>query len=337
MNDAKVIPMQLEGDTDRQRMCEREVVRLLLNYPAQPLNEGTTTVTHYLLSETDETPFHTPEYANLRKWCADEVAAGRYPDVRALYQIESTSLRRTLGDLVTEIDQLSPDWITRQVYVPHELNQLQTACENAILRLNKCTVERELDECLASMQATDPAKIDEYLSHLAIYKSLKQLDMQLTQLLGLHLDEVEPVVPPTPGEQAMKELDALIAEVVAAVEPFRATRQRGHQDVNQLLADHEARPAIVAQVQAADALMRRMHGRYHHYIQQHQTLGRLLDRGSEVEQDALRRHYEPTKVAMRLRSLRMLCGELMIDFRCIVDFMPEAFVLDYFKDCHLSK
>ncbi|RTQ52535.1 DNA primase [Hymenobacter gummosus] len=175
--------LDTEPVPDLQKTCEREVVRLILNYPAQPFTDGVT-VAEYLLSQVDETPFRTPIYADLLHLCNEAVQAGRFPDARELVRHERGDIRAAITDMVTELHELSPNWITHQIYVPRELDQLQVACENAILRLNKCNVERELTECLATMNALNPNQVEEYLAQMAIFKSLKQLDMQLAGLLG---------------------------------------------------------------------------------------------------------------------------------------------------------
>ncbi|OON70081.1 DNA primase [Hymenobacter sp. CRA2] len=168
---------------DAQQSCEREVVRLILNYPAQPLADGVP-VAEYLLGQVDETPFRTPLYADLLHLCTQAVQAGRFPDARELVRHDRADIRAAISDLVTEPHELSPNWITHSIYVPRELDQLQVACENAILRLNKCNVERELTQCLNTMNSLDPNNVEEYLAQMAIFKSLKQLDMQLAGMLG---------------------------------------------------------------------------------------------------------------------------------------------------------
>ncbi|WP_286130532.1 DNA primase [Solirubrum puertoriconensis] len=174
---------EAEPVPDVQQACEKEVVRLILNYPAQQLaNEHT--VAEYLLGQTDETPFRTPIYADLMHLCREALGAGRFPDARELVRHERSDIRTIITDLVTEPHELSPNWITHSIYVPRELDMLQEACDNAILRLNKCNVERELTDCLAAMNALDPNNVEEYLAQMAIFKSLKQLDMQLAGLLG---------------------------------------------------------------------------------------------------------------------------------------------------------
>ncbi|WP_400191063.1 DNA primase [Hymenobacter sp. B81] len=168
---------------DVQMSVEREIVRLVLNYPAQQLHEGVT-VAEYLLGQTDETPFRTPIFADLLHLCRETLAAGKFPDARELVRHPRADIRAAISDLVTDPWELSPNWITHSIYVPREIDLLQQACDNAVLRLNKCNVERELADCLDAMNQLDPGNIDEYLAQMSIYKSLKQLDMQLAGLLG---------------------------------------------------------------------------------------------------------------------------------------------------------
>jgi len=172
---------QLEPVEDILAVCEREVVRLLLLYAPQLL-QPEVTVAHYLLSQLEETPLRTPIYADLLHLCQEEMNEGRWPDVRHFIQHARGDIRALVSDLATEKYELSPNWSTHQIYVPRELDQLQIACDNALLRLKKETVQRELDQLQRDLRdATDPAAVDKILEALMLYK---RLDNELASHLG---------------------------------------------------------------------------------------------------------------------------------------------------------
>ena len=56
------------------------------------------------------------------------------------------------------------------------------ACDNAVLRLNKCHVQRELDQCLDKLR--HPVEDVEMFEILGDIKRLKELDNELAALLG---------------------------------------------------------------------------------------------------------------------------------------------------------
>ncbi|UYZ64263.1 DNA primase [Hymenobacter weizhouensis] len=175
-------PEELEPVPDVLAQCEREVVRLLLLYSPQPLAPEVS-VAQYLLQQLDDTPFKTGLYADLLHLCREELRQGRWPEVRTFIQHGRGDIRSLVAELATEKYELSPNWTTHQIYVPRELDLLQTACDNAILRLNKVNVEREL---AARLDALRQPQLDEVemLDHLQTIKLLKQMDNQLAHLLG---------------------------------------------------------------------------------------------------------------------------------------------------------
>ncbi|QNH60585.1 DNA primase [Hymenobacter sediminicola] len=171
----------LEPVPDVLEQCEREVVRLLLLYSAQPLAPEVA-VAQYLLQQLDDTSFKTGIYADLMHLCRQELEQGRWPEVRTLIQHNRSDIRSMVAELATEKYELSPNWTTHQIHVPRELDLLQTACDNAILRLNKVNVERELAIRLEALR--HPLDDDTMMEHLQTIRLLKQMDNQLANLLG---------------------------------------------------------------------------------------------------------------------------------------------------------
>ncbi|WP_223649881.1 DNA primase [Hymenobacter psoromatis] len=175
-------PDALDHPLDVLQQCEQAVLRLLVLYGPHEV-QPEVTVAHYLLSQLDGTPLRTPLYAQLWAECREGFLQGQLPDLRLLAHHEDAPIRNLLADFATERYDLSPNWRIKDIYVPTELNLIQLACDNAILRLNKCHVQRERQQCLA--QLNDP-RLDENekLNALLRYNELTKLDNQLAQLLG---------------------------------------------------------------------------------------------------------------------------------------------------------
>ncbi|SNC63966.1 DNA primase [Hymenobacter gelipurpurascens] len=171
----------LDPVPNAQQTCEREVVRLLLLYSPQPLAPEVS-VAQYLLQQLDDTPFKTGIYGDLLHLCREELEQGRWPEVRTLIQHSRSDIRSLVAELATEKYELSPNWTTHQIYVPRELDQLQVACDNAILRLNKVNVEQELAVRLEALR--HPLDDDTMMEHLQTIRLLKQMDNQLASMLG---------------------------------------------------------------------------------------------------------------------------------------------------------
>lgn len=175
-------PSELATPLDVLTQCEQAVLRLLVLYGPHEV-QPEVSVAHYLLSQLDGTPLRNPLYARLWAECRAAFLQGQLPDLRRLAQHEDAQIRSLLADFATDRYDLSPNWRIKDIYVPTELNLIQLACDNAILRLNKCHVQRERQQCLAQLQ--DPRLDDnEQLNALLRYNELTKLDGQLAQLLG---------------------------------------------------------------------------------------------------------------------------------------------------------
>ncbi len=175
-------PEALAHPLDVLQQCEQAVLRLLVLYGPHELQEGVS-VAHYLLSQLEGTPLRTPLYAQLWGECRAAFLLGQLPDMRQLAHHEDAAIRTLLADFATERYDLSPNWRIKDIHVPTELNLLQLACDNAILRLNKCHVQRERQQCLGQL---NDARLDDNdkLNALLRYNELTKLDNQLAQLLG---------------------------------------------------------------------------------------------------------------------------------------------------------
>ena len=173
---------ELAAPLDVLTQCEQAVLRLLVLYGPHEVQEGVS-VAHYLLSQLEGTPLRNPLYAQLWNECREAFLQGQLPDLRLLAHHADAAIRSLLADFATERYDLSPNWRIKDIYVPTELNLIQLACDNAILRLNKCHVQRERQQCLTQLQ---DAQLDsnEQLNVLLRYNELTKLDGQLANLLG---------------------------------------------------------------------------------------------------------------------------------------------------------
>jgi DNA primase len=171
-----------DDDTpDMLQVCEREVLRLLVLYSGHEI-EPEVSVAGYLMGQLGENPLTKPLYAEMWEICRQELLAGRFPDARLLAQNEREDIRQLITDLATERYEISPNWRTKEIYVFNEVDLPQLACDNAVLRLNKVHVQRELDQCLEKLR--HPLEDAEMFEILGDIKRLKELDNELAALLG---------------------------------------------------------------------------------------------------------------------------------------------------------
>ncbi|MBD2720978.1 DNA primase [Hymenobacter armeniacus] len=173
---------EADDDTpDMLQVCEREVLRLLVLYAGREVEEEIS-VAAYLMGQLGENPLQKPLYAEMWEICRQELLAGRFPDARLLAQNEREDIRQLITDLATERYEISPNWRTKEIYVFNEVDLPKLACDNAVLRLNKVHVQRELDQCLEKLR--HPLDDVEMFEILGDIKRLKELDNELAGLLG---------------------------------------------------------------------------------------------------------------------------------------------------------
>ena len=172
---------ELEETPDMLQVCEREVLRLLVLYAGREI-EPEVSVAGYLMGQLGEYPLTKPLYAEMWEICRQELLAGRFPDARLLAQNEREDIRQLITDLATERYEISPNWRTKEIYVFNEVDLPQLACDNAVLRLNKVHVQRELDQCLDKLR--HPLEDAEMFEILGDIKRLKELDNELAAMLG---------------------------------------------------------------------------------------------------------------------------------------------------------
>ena len=172
---------ELEETPDMLQVCEREVLRLLVLYAGREI-EPEISVAGYLMGQLGEYPLTKPLYAEMWEICRQELLAGRFPEARLLAQNEREDIRQLITDLATERYEISPNWRTKEIYVFNEVDLPQLACDNAVLRLNKVHVQRELDQCLDKLR--HPLEDAEMFEILGDIKRLKELDNELAAMLG---------------------------------------------------------------------------------------------------------------------------------------------------------
>ncbi|MBF9239609.1 DNA primase [Hymenobacter sp. BT683] len=170
-----------EDTPDVLKLCEREVLRLLVLYAGREVDPEIS-VAAYLMGQLGENPLTVSLYAEMWEICRQELLANRFPDARLLAQNERAEIRSLITDLATERYEISPNWRIKEIYVLNEVDLPKQACDNAVLRLNKVHVQRELDICLERLR--HPLPDAEMFEILGDIKRLKELDNELAAMLG---------------------------------------------------------------------------------------------------------------------------------------------------------
>ncbi len=187
---AHTAPMMLASKTepvykleDSIRACERESIRMLLNYGTTPI-EGDKPLYTYLLQELEEVLFRTPEYKNIMEHFQHQLAQGNVVDATYFIQHQDETMQKTAIDLTASPYEVSDHWEERhQIYTAKEEDDLhQTAFKN-ILRLKLRLIQQLIEDNKAGLQNSLGDKEEDKL--LQIHIALKQSEASIAHQLGI--------------------------------------------------------------------------------------------------------------------------------------------------------
>ncbi|HEY4651908.1 MAG TPA: DNA primase, partial [Pontibacter sp.] len=119
---------------------EREIVRMILHYPDQELEDGITT-SQYMLEQLDDIEFITPLYIQIIDFVKQKLNDGTLPTANDFITYPKEEIRTEAISLLSEPYEISPNWETHQVYVPRETDLLSYGAERAVLRLKRRNAE----------------------------------------------------------------------------------------------------------------------------------------------------------------------------------------------------
>ncbi|MBC3539895.1 DNA primase [Rufibacter sediminis] len=174
---------QQEADqSNLLRTREREVIRWILNFADNQIEEGVTT-SQFILGELEDVEFRTPIYARLQKLCLKKLEQGFLPTAAEMMQDEDQEIVKEVIDLVSEKYELSEGWAKHEIIVPRESDLIQYGSEREVLRLKWRNVQFLIDtERNKLREMTD---FQELTSVMRKIKALQDLEKQITDLLGI--------------------------------------------------------------------------------------------------------------------------------------------------------
>lgn len=178
----EVIPEKPASDLDTLKRYEREIVRMLLNYPDRILAEGQTTC-QYMLEQLEDVEFRTPLYIRLLELVKLKLGQNLMPVADDFINYPDQEIRQEAINLLSDPHELSHNWETHQIFVPHESELLSYGAERAVLRLKWRNVQLLIKEEMEKLRlVTDPTEQDRQLSLL---QTLKTFEVQIADLLGI--------------------------------------------------------------------------------------------------------------------------------------------------------
>lgn len=131
---------EFEKPATNQRILERDVIRILLEYGPWdiPVDEDMITVTAYVLDELEGLEIETPEYKRVYDEIKSQVAEGNKLDDKYFTTHEDKQIADTAIDLLTKSYSLSESWWEKyKVAIPDKKQTYIKDIQSAILRFKQ--------------------------------------------------------------------------------------------------------------------------------------------------------------------------------------------------------
>lgn len=161
---------------------EREVVRLMLSYGTKMVDEQQT-VAQYMQEQLEDVDFAVPICVKLYTILTEGLQRGTVVRGEDLVNYPDEEVRTEAIELMSSRYDLSHNWETHQIYVPHEEDLLMYGIERAILRLKRVKVQLLVKSEMEKLRlVTDPAEQERQLTYIL---NLKSFETQLGEMLGI--------------------------------------------------------------------------------------------------------------------------------------------------------
>jgi DNA primase len=173
-------------EQDEVALQEREMVRLLINYGSEKLNEGEDEVlsTYILEQIEDDFDFETPVLKKIVSLIKTRIKEeGAAPKIEFFLHHGDAEIRNEAMELTSTRYEMSEHWaVKHQIYTAKPGESLGSRAYNSILRLKKRKIQymiRINNEGLK--KTTDPHEVEEILK---IQMRLKNAEKEIAALLG---------------------------------------------------------------------------------------------------------------------------------------------------------
>lgn len=169
---------------DPRIALERELVRLLLNYGAEEMQEEGEyrNLADYILQQTDDLEFQSPLYARILERFKSELAQGRVLTLEQVMTEDEEEVKQEAIHLSTDRHSFSENWKKFNIHVPKEHEVLTNMATNTIVRLKWTTVKMMIRENNDDLKKAE--KMEDIERCLHISSALKGTERQLAEILG---------------------------------------------------------------------------------------------------------------------------------------------------------
>lgn len=173
---------------DILRIQEKEMIRLLLNYGAEQLDDEGLSLSKYLLEEVAELEFFSPIHQKILTIFRDFLKKGKTPTVDYFIKLGDPHIQKEVIDLISTRHEVSPHWHDKhQIFINSEESDLSQTGFKSILRLKRRLVQKMMEEAKEKLKQgekdhSDEKKIQELQE---IYFALKKVQVEIDKELGI--------------------------------------------------------------------------------------------------------------------------------------------------------
>lgn len=187
---ANATPLKEEGASQAitsDILQEREIVRILLNYGEELATwegDGDVPIAPLLLSALDDIVFDDRPSAFIVDTFRQKAEHFEIPDAKYFFSHNDKEVQDLAITCVTTPYQLSPNWNDekRKIYVREEREHLKELTMQAIFRIKKRKVEKQMDKIREELKGASSEEDMEIL--VAKYQKLKEAEKVLGDFLG---------------------------------------------------------------------------------------------------------------------------------------------------------
>lgn len=173
---------------DILQIQERELIRLLLNYGGDQMDEEGPSLSNYLLEEVSDVEFHSPVHKKILQVYHEFHERGESPQINYFVQMGDPEVQKEVIDLVTNRHEVSSLWTERfQIFINSESDDLSQTGYKSILRLKRRIIQKMMEEAKEKLKVGENDHLDEQkIQELQeIYFALKKYQLKIDKELGI--------------------------------------------------------------------------------------------------------------------------------------------------------
>lgn len=182
-----IAPVELSMD-EALLIQEKEMVRLLINYGWEKLDQDGLHLGQYLLDETEEIEFHTPIYRKIWSTYRTKLSQGEVPTYEYFLETGDAEIKQEIIGLITPRYEISNYWHDKhQIFINKESDDLTQTVYKSILRLKRRMVQKMMEDTKQKLKLAEQEKVAEegVFELQQIYFELKKVQVEIDKELGI--------------------------------------------------------------------------------------------------------------------------------------------------------